>query len=191
MDDVRGRKREIRSRAHSARRRQQDKDRLSREICRKLAALPEYVAADTVMFYVDMRSEVRTRQFLPTAWQQGKRVVVPYCVGGQIELFLLESMDELAVDTFGILEPRAELRGRRDRKIDVSAIDLIVVPGVAFDRKGGRIGHGKGYYDKLLQVARPETMRVALAFECQLFPEVPTLPHDVRMDKIITEKAIY
>ena len=66
-----------------------------------------------------------------------------------------------------------------------------MVPGVAFDRRGGRMGHGFGYYDKLLEHARPDAPLVALAFECQLFPEIPTQAHDIFMDKIITEQAIY
>jgi 5-formyltetrahydrofolate cyclo-ligase len=66
-----------------------------------------------------------------------------------------------------------------------------MVPGVAFDRSGARMGHGKGYYDKLLQHARKDAPLVALAFECQLFPEIPVAPHDIFMDLIITEKAIY
>ena len=184
-------KREIRTRAHSLRRSQEDKDRLSGEICRKLADLPEYRAAVRVMFYLDFRSEVRTRNFVPTAWEQGKRTVVPYCLGDRLELFCLESFDELESGTWGILEPKAAWRGRAERKIDVSRLDLIVVPGVAFDRAGGRLGHGKGYYDHLLREARADTRRVALAFECQLFPAVPMLPHDVYMDKVITEKAVY
>jgi 5-formyltetrahydrofolate cyclo-ligase len=66
-----------------------------------------------------------------------------------------------------------------------------MVPGVAFDRRGGRMGHGKGYYDKLLEHARLDTPLVALAFECQMFPEIPVAEHDVFMDKIITESATY
>ncbi len=184
-------KREMRARADALRRTQKDKDRLSGEICRKLAALPEYHAAARVMFYLDFRSEVRTRHFLPTAWEQGKRIVVPYCLDDRLELFCLESFDELESGTWGILEPKAAWRDRPERKIDVSRLDLIVVPGVAFDRAGGRLGHGKGYYDHLLREARANTRRVALAFECQLFPTVPMLPHDVYMDKLITEKAVY
>jgi len=68
---------------------------------------------------------------------------------------------------------------------------LVMVPGVAFDRRGARMGHGKGYYDKLLEHARPDTPLVALAFECQLFPEVPVQAHDIFMDQIITEQTIY
>ena len=190
-DDSRAAKREIRKRAHANRRRQENKDLLSREIHGRLAALPEFVAARAVMFYIDMRHEVRTQPLLPSVWQQGKRIVVPYCVGDRLKLFILQSMDELAVDTFGILEPKPELRDRLDRKPDVSTIDLIVVPGVAFDRRGGRVGHGRGYYDKLLDRVRPDTTLAALAFECQLFPAVPVEPHDVAMDVVITEEAVY
>jgi len=190
-DDLQALKRHLRLQAHAKRRKQPDKDRLSREICRKLATLPEYRSAATVMFYLDIRTEVRTRPFLPAVGEQGKRIVVPYCVEGQIELFRMESLDELAAGTFGILEPPAELRGRADRKVEVSELDLIVVPGVAFDRKGARLGHGGGYYDKLLRLVRPDTAVVALAFECQLFPAIPMQPHDVYMQRVITERTVY
>jgi 5-formyltetrahydrofolate cyclo-ligase len=184
-------KQAIRSQARANRRRQADKDGLSRQICRTLAALPEYTHAGTVMFYVDLGSEVRTRQFLPTAWGDGKRVVVPYCAGEQLGLFCLESIDELAPGTLRILEPQAELRGLAGRTADVSWLDLIVVPGVAFDRRGGRLGQGKGYYDRLLRRVRPDATLVGLAFECQLFAKIPMLPHDVSVHKVISEKAVY
>jgi 5-formyltetrahydrofolate cyclo-ligase len=70
-------------------------------------------------------------------------------------------------------------------------LDLVMVPGVAFDLRGGRLGHGKGYYDRLLPRIRPSAPLVAVAFECQLFPEIPMLEYDVFMDRVITEKAIY
>ncbi|MHC4178779.1 MAG: 5-formyltetrahydrofolate cyclo-ligase, partial [Planctomycetota bacterium] len=127
-------KREMRIAARVARLKQPHKAQLSRQICRRLAALPEYIHANTVMFYVDFDSEVRTRRFLPAVWKDGKRVVVPYCVGERLELFYLESLDELAPGTLRILEPRAELHNRADRKTDALEPDLIVVPGVAFDR---------------------------------------------------------
>lgn len=184
-------KKEIRIQARVNRREQRNRTRLSRQICRKLAALPEYVYAHTVMLYVNMEEEVGTRAFLPRVWKDGKRVVIPYCVGERLELFYLEDYYELVRGTLGILEPRSALRDRADRRADVSQLDLIVVPGVAFDRRGGRLGHGKGYYDRLLRQVRPDAALVALAFECQLFPEIPMLPHDVPMHKVITEEAAY
>lgn len=189
--DFKERKARIREQAHANRNAQPEKDELSRHICKTFMALPEYAAAGTVMFYVDVRSEVRTRHSLPQALESGKRIVVPYCAAGELELFLLTNMDELAVGMYKILEPKTELRSLPDKKIAATDLDLIMVPGVAFDKTGGRMGHGFGYYDKLLEHARPDTPLVALAFECQLFPEIPTQAHDIYMDKIVTEKAIY
>jgi 5-formyltetrahydrofolate cyclo-ligase len=189
--DVQTVKKTIREQAHANRKAQQDKDELSVEICRKFAALPEFARAVTVLAYLDVRTEVRTRHYLPTLLASGKRIAVPYCVEDVLELFLLSNMDELAVGMYKILEPKAGLRDLPHRRVDVEEVDLIMVPGVAFDRRGGRMGHGFGYYDKLLEHARPDAPLVALAFECQLFPEIPTQDHDIFMDKIITEKTIY
>ena len=191
LSDMQVRKKAIREAAHAARNALPNKDELSQGICEKFVALPEYAAAKTVMYYVDVRSEVRTRHYLATALTHGKRIVVPYCVDGELELFLLEDMNELAIGMYKILEPREELRARPEKKIRPDELDLIMVPGVAFDRRGARTGHGFGYYDKLLEHSRMDCPLVALAFECQMFPEIPTMPHDIFMDKIITEVAIY
>lgn len=189
--DFQERKKAIREQAHANRKAQLNKDELSQQIVAKFMALPEYEQASTVMFYVDVRTEVRTRHDLPMALTHGKRIVVPYCVENELELFLLESMDELTIGAFKILEPREDLRARPEKKVAIAELDLIMVPGVAFDRSGGRMGHGFGFYDRLLENARPETPLVALAFDCQLFDAIPVASHDVFMDKIITESAIY
>lgn len=183
-------KRTIREEAHAKRNAQVDKDALSSRICAHFLALPEYASANTVLFYIDVRAEVRTRHDLTRALATGKKIVVPYCVADLLHLFHLESMDELEIGMYKILEPKKELRSLEEKRVDVRDVDLIMVPGVAFDRRGARMGHGKGYYDKLLEHARPKTPLVALAFECQLFPEIPTAAHDVFMDKIITESGV-
>ena len=185
------RKETLRQQAHANRQALANKDELSQIICQRFAELPEYHAAQTVMFYVDVRAEVRTRHYLPTALEHGKRIIVPYCVDGELELFHLQDMQELSVGMYKILEPLPELRELPQKRIDVAELDLIMVPGVAFDRTGARMGHGFGYYDKLLEHARTDTPLVALAFECQLFEEIPTQAHDVFMDKIITEATVY
>jgi len=183
-------KAKIRRQALANRKAQENKDALSITICETFARLPEYAAAETIMVYLDARSEVRTRHYIPTALASGKRIVIPYCVGHVLHLFWLQSMDELAIGMWKILEPLEGLRHLRARKVDVRECDLIMVPGIAFDRRGARIGHGKGYYDQLLHNARPDAALVALAFECQVFPEIPAAAHDIFMDKVITEKAV-
>jgi len=184
-------KTEIRSLAHAARKNQADKDEVSRRITQRVMELPEYQSADCVMWYVDVRDEARTRHALPEALQSGKRIVVPYCVDGELELFHLESMEELEIGMYKILEPREDLRKVETKRVDVKALDLILVPGVAFDARGGRTGHGKGYYDKLLENAKPETPLIALAFQCQIFDEIPMQEHDIFMDKVVTEEKVY
>lgn len=191
LSETASKKQEIRKAAHENRKNQADKDDVSRGIVERFMSLPEYAAAQTVMFYIDVRDEVRTRHSLSAAIASGKRVVVPYCVDGELELFHLESMDELDVGMYKILEPKDELRTVASKRLGPTDLDLIMVPGVAFDRNGGRTGHGKGYYDKLLEHARVETPLVALAFECQMFPEIPCESHDIYMDKVVTESAVY
>jgi 5-formyltetrahydrofolate cyclo-ligase len=184
-------KQDIREQAHAARRALENKDELSVRIMDRVLALPEYTRAATVMFYIDVRAEVRTRQALPAALASGKTIVVPWCnEHGELELFRLESMDELELGMYRILEPKADLRTQREKQVSPEQLDLILVPGVAFDRRGGRTGHGKGYYDKLLQHARADAPLVGLAFECQLFPEIPMQEHDIFMDKVVTEAAV-
>lgn len=190
-EDVAARKTAIREQAHANRNAQENKDEVSKEILAKFLALPEYARANTVMFYIDVRSEVRTRHSLVDALATGKKIVVPYCVDGELELFHLESMDELETGMYRILEPKQELRSVPEKRVTPEELDLIMVPGVAFDRMGGRTGHGKGYYDKLLEHAKLETPLVGLAFECQIFPEIPMAEHDIYMDKVVTEAAVY
>lgn len=185
------RKRAIRKEANAARDALAIKDELSQAIHERLVSLPEYQKARTIMYYVDVRGEVRTRPFLPGVLGHDKRIVVPYCVDGELALFLLRDMSQLAKGMYQILEPKPELRDLAENKIAVRDLDLIVVPGVAFDRNGGRVGHGLGYYDKLLQHARRDTPLVGLAFECQMFPDIPAAANDIIMDKVVTEAAVY
>ena len=189
--DLAERKNEIRTAAHAARKAQKDKDAVSKKITDTVMQLPEYAAANCVMWYVDVRDEARTRQALPDCVASDKRIVIPYCVDGELELFHLESMDELEIGMYKILEPRADLRTVAAKRVDVKELDLILVPGVGFDRKGGRTGHGKGYYDKCLENARPETPLVALAFECQMFDEIPMQDHDIYISKVVTQENVF
>ncbi|MCE5303205.1 MAG: 5-formyltetrahydrofolate cyclo-ligase [Planctomycetaceae bacterium] len=190
-DLLRELKQRLRKEASSRRAQQPDPDRVSRDILERLAALPEWGRATTVMFYVDVRHEVRTRWFFESVWSQGRRLVVPYCEQGQLGLFRLERLDELSPGTMGVLEPKPLLRELDDRGVEPAELDLIVIPGVAFDREGHRLGYGMGYYDKFLHRIRSDTMKLGVCFESQLFAEIPVLPHDIVMDAVVTERAVY
>jgi 5-formyltetrahydrofolate cyclo-ligase len=184
-------KKSLRNEVRARRDAQANRDELSRQIGARLSELPEYAAAGTVVFYVGFRSEVQTLAMLDAAWHVGKRVAVPYCVAGRLELVEIDGLDDLASGTLGILEPRPGLRSHPDRRVTPTEPDLIVVPGLAFDRQGNRLGYGQGYYDKLLPLVRPDAALVALAYECQLVDAAPHLEHDVPVHKVVTERTIY
>ena len=186
------RKKTIRAEAMAARTGLPNRPELSRRIWDRLASLSEYRTAKTVLNYVDAHGEVETQDVLREDLLAGKRRIgVPYCVGDELELFRLESMDELVRCAFGILEPKPELRDVPEKRMVIDRFDAAIVPGVAFDRRGGRVGHGRAYYDRLLPGTRPGVPLIGLAFECQLYDEVPMLDRDVFLDMVVTEEAIY
>lgn len=159
--------------------------RKSAEIKEKLFSLDEFKDSKTVMFYMSIKNEVYTHDMVKEALAS-KKVAVPVVDNANGEIFPSEikSFSELSVGTLGILEPKMEFM----RKLPPEEIDLIIVPGIAFDCRGHRIGYGKGCYDKLLK--KTKAIRVGLALELQIINEVPKEAHDVPMDKIITEKRI-
>lgn len=191
------RKTAMRRQAYDARAAQENKDELSAEICDKFVALPEYQTAKTAMWYIDCRSETRTKPQLQKEIAQGdKRIIVPYCTvdekgDNKLGLWYLESFDELVVGKWKILEPPRDRWGDPDKEVEPGELDVVMVPGVGFDRQGGRMGNGQGYYDRLLEQVRPGCPLIAICYESQLFDEILVGPHDVFMDKVITEKDVY
>lgn len=185
-------KKRIRRQSHAARAAQGEPDAVSCRILRRATLLPEYQSAQTVLFYVDVRDEVRTRftvqQILRT---DSKVVVVPWCAGAELRLFRLTNWSQLAPGRFDVLEPKPELREEPRHVREPRDIDLALVPGVAFDTLGGRIGHGCGFYDRLLADFPLSTELVGLAYECQIFPPLPVEPHDIGMDRVVTESQVY
>ncbi len=190
-ENLAAQKRRLRTEILSLRNNQPDKETVSRTILDHLFSLAEYRTARTVLFYVDVRSEVRTRWALPLVLEAGKTLVVPYCAGRELELFRLTHADELLPGRFGILEPDPALRDIPHRRVAPEELDLLIVPGVAFDRRGGRLGHGHGFYDRLLGKIRPQVPKIGLAFASQIVPAVPTETHDVYLDCVVTENAVF
>lgn len=185
-------KQQMRRQALAARRALADRASRSQSVLANATALPEFGTARTILIYVDARSEVRTRTLIAESLADGRTIAVPWCRDGKrLGLFHLRALDELVPGRFGILEPESGLRDHPSRTIGPASLDLALLPGVAFDRRGGRLGHGRGYFDRLLAELRPDAVRVGLAFECQLVEEVPMGPHDVRLDAIVTERTVY
>jgi len=169
-------------------RRKQSKEenrKKSKEIKERLFRLKEYRDAKTVLFYVSYNGEAFTHEIIKEALGN-KKVVVPISnkEDKTLSLSVLGSWDDLELGSYDIFEPKKECI----REISVDKIDLIIVPGVAFDLSGNRMGHGKGYYDKLL--GKTKAITVGLAFKFQLVENIPTELHDKPVDIIITEKQI-
>jgi 5-formyltetrahydrofolate cyclo-ligase len=162
----------------------------SARIIKQLLALPEFAVAKRVLFYVAVRSEVETHAALLAGFAAGKLVSVPYCLDGRLKLVRLENAAELQLGAYRIPEPSIELREQPERRVLPAGVDLVIVPGIAFDREGNRIGHGAGYYDKLLAEVNSSTTLVGLAYDCQMVDRIPSEPHDVRMHYVITESEV-
>lgn len=190
-------KQAIRRRAYDARKAQDHKESLSVEAVDRFMALPEYQNARVVMWYVHCRSEVRTTPKLLEEVARGeKKIVIPYCTEdpngeNMLGLWHLTSSRQLVVGKWKIPEPAMELRGNPAHEVAPAELDVVLVPAVAFDRRGHRLGNGQGYYDRLLEHVRSDCSLVGLGYESQLFDRIPVGPHDIVMNKIVTETTTY
>ena len=162
---------------------QQERQARSREIGNRLFRLPEYTSSSAIMFFASFRSEVDTVPMIRQALAEGKKIVLPKVQGKEIALFEIKDFDkDVSPGTWGILEPHEKNPATLD------AVDLIIVPGLAFDERCNRLGHGAGFYDRLLSQYKGPT--VAIAFEVQIVLQVPVTARDVPVSKIVTEKRI-
>ncbi|MBI5666179.1 MAG: 5-formyltetrahydrofolate cyclo-ligase [Nitrospirae bacterium] len=177
---------------------------------KRLFALEEFRQAKRLLAYVSFRSEVDTTRFLQDVINSGKKLVLPVVDSRHkaLRLYEIKETSELEYGYMGILEPGV----REDREVALSDIDLVIIPGAGFDLKGNRLGYGGGYYDKLLSGIEntgirdqglgiskekltpnpqpPTPFLVALAFEEQIIEEIPSEPHDIKMDMIITDTRL-
>ncbi|MBE7030373.1 MAG: 5-formyltetrahydrofolate cyclo-ligase [Ruminococcaceae bacterium] len=137
----------------------------------------------SVMVYLSFQNEVDTFALLDWLWEQKKNVAVPVCDTKAFEIFpsVLNSSRELVHNKYGILEP--DIICTPD-----FCYDAVVIPGIAFDLSGNRIGFGKGYYDKFLSTQKNNPLKIGLCHDFQLLSDIPSEPHDFCMDYIITER---
>lgn len=157
----------------------------ARTIAERLAALPTFARARTVLLTIAFRSEWDTLPLVHAALALGKIVAVPRinAAARMLDLFAITDPARDIVPGFHDIPEPVVLCA----KVPVAAIDWVLVPGVAFDATGRRLGYGGGYYDRLLPLFAPDTARVAGAFDLQIVDRVPAAPHDLTVDAIVTE----
>jgi len=161
----------------------------SSEIKKKVFELKEFKKAKTIFSYISFKSEVRTSELIKESLKKKKRIIIPITDFKQNKLYLSEIKDfekELEPTLIGLFQPKREFL----RPVNAKELDLIIVPGIAFDEKGNRIGSGKGFFDKFLSELPKKIPVIALAFESQLAKEVPCECHDMKVEKIVTEKRV-
>jgi 5-formyltetrahydrofolate cyclo-ligase len=146
-----------------------------------------YKKANTIFAFVSFKSEVDTHKIIKYAIKDKKTICVPRIQSKQkgMEIFKINDFQQLKKGYFGILEPLESCP-----EIDKKEIDLILIPGVAFDRQGGRVGYGAAFYDRFLSNLNKKVDKIALAYDFQVLDNIPMDEHDVRIDGVITEKEI-
>ncbi|MGR3320174.1 MAG: 5-formyltetrahydrofolate cyclo-ligase [Candidatus Anammoxibacter sp.] len=202
MDKIRDEKKKIRQEVLGKRKRLSKgeiQDR-SEKICKQLVNLKEFKRCKTILIYVAMADEVQTEYLFRVGFDQKKLLVVPI-VQKAGELLLLSALSELHIkellsevpgntywnrSKFGILEPRQDTL----KPVSASEIELVVVPGLGFDREGKRVGFGGGHYDRLLAKSNKSTLAIAVAFDFQIYNRIPHCDHDHCVDMVITDHEV-
>lgn len=178
-----------------------DRKAYSKDIIDKVMHLDCYRNAAALLVYVNFRSEVETRILIEKALKDKKAVFAPAVSEREMEFFRINSLNDLKSGYHGILEPakepKASYKAWMKQSENTSAKTLLCMPGAAFDRERNRIGYGGGYYDRYLSALSAEDGKrsgdietAALAFSCQIFTEIPNESHDLRPDRIVTEREI-
>ena len=168
----------------------EDRERYSEAIIGSILALEAYRRARTVMGYMTFGSELMTGAFADDALRAGKILVLPLMRRAENRLGLYRARDlsaDLAPGPWGIRQPRPDIC----EPANLSDVDFVLVPGLGFNARGDRLGYGRGYYDRLLAGRRPDTALVAGAFHLQMVDRIPVEEHDVRLDRVVTERTMF
>jgi 5-formyltetrahydrofolate cyclo-ligase len=160
----------------------------SRIITDALLKSDEYREAETIFIYYPFRKEIDTREIIKDALAKNKKIALPKVSGSEIKIFFITGVKkDLKPGSFDILEPDIS----RCQEADLKNIDLVIVPGLCFDLNFNRLGYGGGFYDRILEKLDKKVKKIALAFDLQIFNNVPACSHDKKVDIIITESNIY
>jgi 5-formyltetrahydrofolate cyclo-ligase len=157
------------------------RERKSRKISRKLFREKEFIRAKTVMFYISFNGEVNTQDMIKKARKLGKIVTVPVCKNNRVTIrpCILYNNAKFTKSPCGVSMPLLP------RSIRLKDLDLVIVPGVAFDKQGNRLGRGRGCYDRFLNSMPKHIPLIGLAFDFQILPVIPAKHYDVSVHKVI------
>lgn len=147
----------------------------------RLMATDQFAAARSLALYSPIHNEIATSDIFAGACRQGKQVYYPRVVGDSLHFVQIDSPAQLVPGFFGVLEPTADLENSRQEP------DLILVPGVAFDRRGHRLGYGRGFYDRYLARCTEPVVRVGFSYSFQLCDALPVGAHDQSLDALVTD----
>lgn len=165
----------------------EDKIKLEEKIYNKLFNNEIFKKAKNIFIYISFGTEINTKPIIEKALEENKNIYIPkiYKTDRSMKAIKLNSFKELKENSIGILEPIQD-----GEYIDKKKIDLIIVPGVVFDKEGNRIGYGGGYYDRYLSDIKEVSNKIALAYELQVLDFIGEEKHDIKVDYIITEEKI-
>jgi 5-formyltetrahydrofolate cyclo-ligase len=184
-EDLKRRKRALRREARARRDTlpPEERERLSEAVARNLLELPAVADASTVMAFSSFGSEVETGPIIERLTRDGRRVALPRVEGRSIVPVAYRSGDPVKPAPFGALEPAT------GDPVLPEEIDVVIVPGLAFDRRGQRVGYGRGFYDRFLGRLRPDALKVGICFTAQVVDEVPHGRGDRPVDVLVTEEG--
>lgn len=155
----------------------------SNTLLEKLENLPVFLQAQTVLLYYSLKDEVYTHEFVEK-WSKKKNIILPVVIGEYLELRCYTGKNDLRKGPYGIEEPTGKIFN------DYESNDLAIIPGVSFDKKGNRLGRGKGYYDRLLPLL-DNSYKIGICFSFQIGEKIPYEKHDIKMDCILTHTEIF
>lgn len=157
---------------------------MSREICRKLLEMAGLHQAEWIYGYMPIRKEVDIRPFLEQLLEEGRNLALPRVCGDTMEFYRITSFADLEEGSFHVLEPKENCP-------KAESDGIILVPGVVFDKKGGRLGYGKGYYDKYFAAHNQNLKKIGIGYTIQIIDTIPTTPLDVPLDGLVCEKEVF
>jgi 5-formyltetrahydrofolate cyclo-ligase len=161
-----------------------ERHRAAEAVVGRLRRLPELRRARVVALYAAHGSELDVAALTGVLRERGVTTVLPRVEGDELRLVVTTSSTRLVIGYRGISEPQG-------RAVDLAVVDAIVVPGLAFDPVGGRLGQGGGHYDRLLAASPEAAVRIGVGYACQLVPRVPSEAHDAPVDLVVTDRATF